>query len=189
MMTFDGHTPIISYHINTIFFNPSSGKIPVAREADIRFLDLLPVNIKPPGTKCNLFAFSSDHPFQKHDPAAGKSHCHHIMPFGFRKKISQSPTKVDSSIAIGRLHTDPLNRERNAEKTEKKIGAERDQKDPDQEHGGQRGEKEVPNSPMDNHLGSVRETFLFPLTPPLPLLAGGQALGRGEERGHKSERI
>jgi hypothetical protein len=57
------------------------------------------------------------------------------MPFRFRKKISQSPTKVDPSIGIGWLHTDPLNRERNAEKTEKKIGEERNQKDPDQKHG------------------------------------------------------
>jgi hypothetical protein len=53
------------------------------------------------------------------------------MSFGFGKKISQSPTKVDSSIGIGWLHTDPLNRERNAEKTEKKIGEERDQEYPD----------------------------------------------------------
>jgi hypothetical protein len=135
MMTFDWHTPIISYHIDTALFNPSRGKVPVAWEADIRFLNLLAVNIKPPGTKFNLFALSSDHTFQKHDPAPGKSHCHHIMPFGFRKKISQSPTKVDSSVGIGWLHTDPLSRERNAEKTEKKIGEERDQKDPDQEHG------------------------------------------------------
>jgi hypothetical protein len=135
MMIFDWHTPIISYHIDTIFFNPSSGKIPVAWEADIRFLHLLAVNIKPSGTKFNLFALLSDHTFQKHDPPAGKSHGHHIMPFWFRKKISQSPTKVDPSVRIGWLHTDPLNRERNADKTEKKIGAERDQKDPDQEHG------------------------------------------------------
>jgi hypothetical protein len=180
MMTFDGHTPIISYHINTIFFNPSSGKIPVAREADIRFLDLLPVNIKPPGTKFNLFALSSDHAFQKHDPAAGKSYGHHIMSFGLRKERAQSPTKVDASIGIGWLHTDPLNRERNAEKTEKKISAQRDQKDPDQEHGRQRGEKEFPNSPMDNHLGSVRKTFLFPLTPPSP--PAYRQAGAGERR-------
>jgi hypothetical protein len=63
MMAFDGHTPIISYHIDTIFFNPSRGKIPVAWKADIRFLDLVAVNIKSPGTKFNLFAFSSDHTF------------------------------------------------------------------------------------------------------------------------------
>jgi hypothetical protein len=152
MMAFNGHTPIISYHINAIFFNLSRCKIPAAWEADIRFLNLLTVNIKPPGTKFNLFALSSDHTFQKHDPVAGKSHCHHIMPFGFRKKISQPPTKVDSPIGIGWLHTDPLNRERNAEKTEKKIGANRDQKDPDQEHGRQRGEKELSNPAMDGHL-------------------------------------
>jgi hypothetical protein len=57
------------------------------------------------------------------------------MPFGFRKKIAQSPTKVDSSIGIGWLHADPLNPERNTEIPEKKIGQERDQKDPDQEDG------------------------------------------------------
>jgi hypothetical protein len=63
MMTFDWHTPIISYHIDTVLFNPSSGKVPVAWEADIRFLNFLTVNIKPPGTKFNLFAFSCDHTF------------------------------------------------------------------------------------------------------------------------------
>jgi len=63
MMTFDWHTPIISYHIDTVFFNPSRGKIPVAWEADIGFLNLLPVHIKPPGAKFNLFALSSDHTF------------------------------------------------------------------------------------------------------------------------------
>jgi hypothetical protein len=62
-MTFDWHTPIISYHIHTIFFNPSSGKIPVAWEADVRFLNVSAVNIKPPGTKFNLFTLSSDHTF------------------------------------------------------------------------------------------------------------------------------
>jgi hypothetical protein len=61
MVIFYWHAPIISYHIDTIFFNPSRGKIPVAWKADIRFLDLLAVNIKSPGAKFNLFAFLSDH--------------------------------------------------------------------------------------------------------------------------------
>jgi hypothetical protein len=63
MMTFDWHTPIISYHIDTIFFNPPRGKIPVAWKADIRFLYLPAVNIKSPVTKFNLFALPGDHTF------------------------------------------------------------------------------------------------------------------------------
>jgi hypothetical protein len=63
MMIFYWHVPIIPYHIDTIFFNAPGGKVPVARKADIRLLDLLAVNKKPPATKFNLFALSSDHTF------------------------------------------------------------------------------------------------------------------------------
>jgi hypothetical protein len=63
MMIVHWHTPIIPYHIDTIFFNSPRGKIPVARKADIRFLDLLAVNKKSPVTEFNLFALSSDHTF------------------------------------------------------------------------------------------------------------------------------
>jgi hypothetical protein len=61
MMIFYRHAPIISYHIDTIFFNPSRRKIPVAWKADIRFLYLLTVDIKSPGTKFNLFTLASHH--------------------------------------------------------------------------------------------------------------------------------
>jgi hypothetical protein len=63
MMTFDRHTPIISYHIDTIFLNLPRGKIPVAWEADIGLLNLHAINIKLPGTKFNLFTLSGDHTF------------------------------------------------------------------------------------------------------------------------------
>jgi hypothetical protein len=82
------------------------------------------------------------------------------MPFGFRKKISQSPAEVDAPVGIGWLHTDPLDRERDAEKTKKKIGKEGNQENPDQEHGCQRGQKELSNATMDSH---PRNPFL-PLT-------------------------
>jgi hypothetical protein len=83
MMAFDWHAPIISYHINTLFFNSPRGKIPAAWKADIRFFYLLSVHIKSAGTKLNLLALSSDDAFEKHDLASCKTHCHHIMPFRF----------------------------------------------------------------------------------------------------------
>jgi hypothetical protein len=74
------------------------------------------------------------------------------MPLGFRKKISQPPAEVDASVGIGWLHADSLDRERNAEKSKKEIGKEGNQENPDQEHGCQRGQKELSNAMMDSRL-------------------------------------
>ena len=63
MMTFYRHIPIIPYHINTIFFNLSRGKIPVTWITDIRFPYLLAVNKKFTITKFNVFTFLSDDTF------------------------------------------------------------------------------------------------------------------------------
>jgi hypothetical protein len=151
-MIFNRHAPIISYHIDTIFFNSPGGKIPIARKPNIRFDDLPVVNKKPPVTEFHLLAFASHHPLQKHDPASGKTYGDHIMSFRLRKKVSQPPTKVDSSVGIGWLHAGPLNREGRTEIAEKKKSGDRDQGDPDQEHGGQRGEKKLSNPAMDGRL-------------------------------------
>jgi hypothetical protein len=63
MMIFYWHASIIPYHIDTIFLNAPGGKVPVARKADIGLLHLFAVNKKPPATKFNLFALSSDYTF------------------------------------------------------------------------------------------------------------------------------
>jgi hypothetical protein len=131
MMVLDGHTPIIPYHIDTIFFNPSRGKVPMTRKPDIRFFHLLPINKKFPITKFNLFILHGDHSFKKHHFTAGKSYCYDIVPFRFGKKIACPPTKIDPSIVIGRLHTHSLNGEGNTQITEKEVGEKSDQADPD----------------------------------------------------------
>jgi hypothetical protein len=122
MMILDGHTPIIPYHIDTIFFNPPRGKIPITRKPDIRFFDLLPINKKFPITKFNLFILQGDHSFKKHHFTAGKSNRYDIISFRFRKKIAQPPTKIDPSMVIGRLHTHSLNGEGNTQITKKEVG-------------------------------------------------------------------
>jgi 23S rRNA A1618 N6-methylase RlmF len=63
----------------------------------------------------------------------------------------QPPTKIDPSVVIGWFHTDSLNRERDAEVTEKNIGEECNQGDPDQELWCERGEKEFSDLMTDSH--------------------------------------
>jgi hypothetical protein len=132
MMILYGHTSIIPYHIDTIFFDPSRGKIPITRKSDIRFFHLLPIDKKFPITKFNLFTLLGDQSFKKHHFTAGKSRRYDIVPFRFRKKIAQPPTKIDPSIVIGRLHTHSLNGEGNTQITKKEVGEKSDQADPDQ---------------------------------------------------------
>jgi hypothetical protein len=132
MMILYWHTPIIPYHIDIIFFNPSRRKIPVTRKSDIRFFHLLPVNKKFPITKFNEFILLGDHSFKKHYLAAGKAYCYDIIPFRFGKKIAQPPTKIYPSVGIGWLHTYSLNGEGNTQITKKEVGKKSDQADPDQ---------------------------------------------------------
>ena len=134
-MIFNRHTPVIADKIKATFLNLPRGKIPMAWITDIGFVDRFPIYKKLPIPKFDAFPLQRYDAFQKCHFVSCETDYHHIMPFGFRKKISQSPTKVDTSIGVGWLHTDPLNSKRNAEITEKKIGEERDQKDPDQEGG------------------------------------------------------
>lgn len=79
------------------------------------------------------------------------------------------------------LHTDPLNGEGNAEMTEKKIGEEPDQEDPDQEPSCERGKKELLNSVIDGH--DVRS--LIPLSleknASLRQARNGEGFGSGQE--------
>jgi len=63
----------------------------------------------------------------------------------------QPPTKIYPSVVIGWLHTDSLNRERDAEVTEKNVGEERNQGDPDQELWCERRKKEFSDLMMDTH--------------------------------------
>jgi hypothetical protein len=81
MMIFYRHIPIITDHIDTIFFNLARGKIPVTWITDIRFFYLLAVDKKSPAAKFNLVTLSGDHTLQKHDFAPCKAHGYHIMPF------------------------------------------------------------------------------------------------------------
>jgi hypothetical protein len=80
-MIFDWHAPIITDHVDTIFFNPSRGKIPVTWITDIRFFYPFAIDKKIPAAKFNLFALSGNHTLEKHDFAPCKTHCHHIMSF------------------------------------------------------------------------------------------------------------
>jgi hypothetical protein len=63
----------------------------------------------------------------------------------------QPPAKIYPPIVIGWLHTDSLNRERDAEVTEKKIGEECNQGGPDQEPWRYRGKKELPDLVFGSH--------------------------------------
>ena len=62
-MIFNGHVPVVPYHIDRIFFNLPRGKIPVTWITDMGFLDLFPIDKKFPVTKLNVLIFLSDHTF------------------------------------------------------------------------------------------------------------------------------
>jgi hypothetical protein len=73
------------------------------------------------------------------------------MPLGLRKKITQPPAKIYPSVAIGWLHADSLNRERDEEMAEKKIGEEYNQGNPDQKRWSERRKKELSNLLTESH--------------------------------------
>jgi hypothetical protein len=81
MMTLYGHASIVPYDIDTIFFNSSRGKIPIAWKTDIGFIHLLTIDIKSSIPKFNLFILQGDHALQKHDLTPSKTDHDHIMPF------------------------------------------------------------------------------------------------------------
>jgi hypothetical protein len=57
----------------------------------------------------------------------------------------QSPTEIDTSVAVRWLHTISLNTEREENITEEEKGRDCNEYDPDQEPKRQRGQKELPN--------------------------------------------
>ncbi len=65
---------------------------------------------------------------------------------GFGKKITPFPAEIESAVMIGRLHARPLDRERDADLSEKKIGRKSNEADADQEPGRQGGKEELTNS-------------------------------------------
>jgi hypothetical protein len=73
------------------------------------------------------------------------------MPFRLCKKIVQPPTTICSSVVIGWFHTDSLNPEGDAEVTEKNIGEECNQGDPEQELSCERRKKELSYLMTDSH--------------------------------------
>jgi len=133
MMIFYRHVPIIPHHIDTILFDSSRREIPVTRVTDIRFLQFLAVNQKSSLAKFNLLPLEGDHTFQKHHSAPCQANRHDIKPSRLREEIRQPPAEIHPPVVIGWLHTDSLNAEWNAEMTEKEIGEEPNQEDPDQE--------------------------------------------------------
>jgi hypothetical protein len=152
MMIFHRHIPVISYHIDRIFFNSPRWKIPVTGITDIEFLHLLAIDKKFSISKFNLLALLGHHTFQKHDFAAGKPHCYHIMPLGIREEIWDPPAKIYTSIVIGRLHTDSPNIKRNAEMSEKKIRKKCNQRNSDQELRREGRKKELSNLSIEGHV-------------------------------------
>jgi len=54
------------------------------------------------------------------------------MPLRIRKEIAQPPTEIDTSVAIGWLHTASFNPERKADITEEEIGGDGNEEDPDE---------------------------------------------------------
>jgi len=82
MMTFDWHTPIISYHIDTVLFNLPGREIPVAGRLDIGFKNLLGIDEKNPLTEFNLLSFHGHHTFEEHHLVPGQTHGDDLKPFG-----------------------------------------------------------------------------------------------------------
>ena len=64
-----------------------------------------------------------------------------MKPPGFGKKITPFRAEIEPTVMIGRLHACPLDHERDADLSEKKIGRKSDKADPDHELRGQ-GRKE-----------------------------------------------
>ena len=145
-MTFHGHIPIVSYHIDAPLLNSAGWKVPLARIPDVGFGDLFRIDEKDAITKLHHFVLQRNHPFEQHHPVSGQADGYDMKPPGLGEKITPFPAEIESPVMIGGLHAPPSDRERDADLSEEQIGRKSDEADPNQVLASQGGKEELTDS-------------------------------------------
>lgn len=144
-------TPVISHYVNRIRLHPARREGPITRVAEIRLVLLLSVDEEPSVSEFDFFVLKGDHSLQERYPLAGEADDNNIASSRFRKEIAKFPAEIDLTVLVGRFHAVAFNPEGSQKMSEDEISGQGDASCPDHKGRGERWEKELGNSSVEQH--------------------------------------